>query len=145
MSRRHLPGSPRSRAIVAVVVIVAIVAFAALRSDDGKKSAASTSSSAAPAVSLPGQTPIDVKFWNTISGIDPLATQVPGRANATGLAMTVCAAINPSMTVAEAQAAATAVLSQALVRAVAIPYWAGAASAAYCPQFSPLLTGTNPP
>jgi len=107
-----------------------------------KKADAPTSSTAPSAAGNPA---VDSQtadhFWQTIVAIDVLAATTPGRDKATALAQQVCASINPSMSTKQAQDAATAVLNAAGVRATAVPYWAGAASAAFCPQYSKLLTG----
>jgi hypothetical protein len=143
-SRLRLPSS-RNGWIIAGLAAVALVACIGLWMQRGDSSVPQ-SDSTAPDVSLPSTTAPDLsdpdqRFWATISKIDALATQVPGQANAVGLAKNVCTAIQPGMSTKEAQDAATAVLSAASIRPVAVPFWAGAATAAYCPQYSELITG----
>jgi hypothetical protein len=105
-------------------------------------SATTTSSAPAAAGSGAPDAQSSDRFWTTIAGLDALASTTPGRDKAAALGQQVCAAINPAMTVPQAQAAATSVLNTAGVRPAAVPFWAGAASAAFCPEYSKLLTGS---
>jgi hypothetical protein len=129
------------RGAMAVVMLLALLALAGCGSSKKAESATSTS---VPEATGNGAADADVtdRFWKTISAMDTLATVTPGRDKAAALAQQVCAAINPAMTIPEAQAAATSVLNTAGVRAAVVPYWAGASTAAFCPQYSKLLAGS---